>query len=113
MARHDWNQDGKRDATDDYIEYQIYKNVTEKEESNLGTSSSNNSSNRSNNTSKKKEDISTAGAMLSAIVGFILLAFIYMLIGDDADIPSPVLQILWLVITFVIIRVVIAIKKSG
>ncbi|MBR4058358.1 MAG: hypothetical protein IKK03_00770 [Lachnospiraceae bacterium] len=28
MAFHDWNHDGKKDFTDDYIEYQIYKQST-------------------------------------------------------------------------------------
>lgn len=28
MALHDWNHDGKKDLTNDYIEYQIYKQST-------------------------------------------------------------------------------------
>ena len=28
MATHDWNHDGKNDMMDNYIEYQIYKDVT-------------------------------------------------------------------------------------
>ena len=28
MATHDWNNDGKNDMIDNYIEYQIYKDVT-------------------------------------------------------------------------------------
>ena len=28
MAINDWNHDGKKDMVDNYIEYQIYKDVT-------------------------------------------------------------------------------------
>lgn len=28
MAMHDWNHDGKKDMVDNFIEYQIYKDVT-------------------------------------------------------------------------------------
>ena len=28
MATHDWNHDGRNDMIDNYIEYQIYKDVT-------------------------------------------------------------------------------------
>lgn len=28
MAFHDWNHDGKKNFTDDFIEYQIYKKST-------------------------------------------------------------------------------------
>ena len=28
MATHDWNHDGKKDMVDNFIEYQIYKDVT-------------------------------------------------------------------------------------
>jgi len=34
MALFDWNQNGKKDIVDNYIEHQIYKNATENKETN-------------------------------------------------------------------------------
>lgn len=34
MAFYDWNQDGKKDLIDDYIEYNIYKQSTGKNSNN-------------------------------------------------------------------------------
>ncbi|MGN0350120.1 MAG: hypothetical protein ACI4ES_00585 [Roseburia sp.] len=39
MAFYDWNHDGKKDFTDDFIEYQIYKDCTSGNSSNSGSSS--------------------------------------------------------------------------
>lgn len=45
MAFFDWNNDGKKDWQDDYIEYNIYKECTKDDNSN--NNSSNNYSNNS------------------------------------------------------------------
>lgn len=34
MAFHDWNNDGKKDIADDYIEYNIYKESTKNNNTN-------------------------------------------------------------------------------
>ena len=45
MAFFDWNNDGKKDWQDDYIEYNIYKECTK--DDNINNNSSNNYSNNS------------------------------------------------------------------
>ena len=52
MAFFDWNGDGKKDWQDDFIEYQIYKDINEeKDESDYSFSSSNKSSKKSSSDS--------------------------------------------------------------
>lgn len=52
MAFHDWNGDGKRDIFDDFIEYQIYKDINEEDdETDYSFSSSNKSSKKSSSDS--------------------------------------------------------------
>ena len=57
MAFYDWNHDDKKDWQDDFIEYQIYKDVTNESDEddddkiNYSFSSSNKSYNKSNSSS--------------------------------------------------------------
>jgi len=60
MAFHDWNQDGKKDWQDNYIEYNIYKSSTGKSNSSSGYSSSGGG-------------CSTLGAIIGVIVVFLVL----------------------------------------
>jgi hypothetical protein len=60
MALYDWNKNGKKDMTDDFIEYQIYKDC-------MKTSNGNSSSSSSE-----------SGAWL---IGFIILMFVLALLG--------------------------------
>lgn len=40
MAFYDWNKDGKKDIQDDWLEYNIYKKSTEKDDTNSSYNSS-------------------------------------------------------------------------
>lgn len=88
MAIHDWNHDGKKDWQDNYIEYQIYKNSTGK----------NNSSYRSGN------GISTFGAILSTIGGLFLGAMIVALFAGEnvENVPVLITIILWIICSSVL-----------
>ena len=57
MAFNDWNHDGKKDWQDNYIDYQIYRNVT---------------GNKNNSSYTPRNGISTFGAILSTIGGLFL-----------------------------------------
>lgn len=81
MALHDWNHNGKTDAVDDFIEYQIYKEST----GNNGTG---------NYTSGG--GMSTFGAIVVAIGGFFLAAGIMALISGDGDISVVPTIMLWI-----------------
>lgn len=60
MALYDWNKNGKKDAADDFIEYQIYKDCMKPD---TGNNSSGNSG---------------SGSWL---IGFIIVMFILALLG--------------------------------
>ena len=81
MAFHDWNHDGKNDFTDDFIEYQIYKQSTS----------------NSNYTSRNGGGISTLGAIVATIGGLFLAAAIVALLGGGEDTPVLIMIILWIV----------------
>ena len=77
----DWNQNGKKDFTDDYIEYQIYKKSTS----------------NSNYTPRSGGGISTFGAIVATIGGLFLAAAILALLGGGEDIPVLITIFLWIV----------------
>lgn len=81
MAFYDWNHDGKKDFTDDFIEYQNYKQST----------------NNSNNTSHGGGGISTIGAIVATIGGLFLAAAIVALFGGGEKTPVLIIIILWAV----------------
>ena len=81
MAFHDWNHDGKKDFTDDFIEYQIYKQSTS----------------NSNYTPRNSGGISTFGAIVATIGGLFLAAAIVALLGGGEDTPVLITIILWIV----------------
>ena len=75
----------KKDMVDNYIEYQIYKDVTgQKEESSY--------------TPSRRNGMSTFGAVVSVIAGLILQAALYVALGIDVEnVPVLVIIILWAV----------------
>lgn len=96
MAMYDWNGNGRKDASDDFIEYQIYKDTT-------------NGNNQVSHSSGN--GMSTFGAILSVVGGLILQSMLYVVLGIDVEnVPVLVIIILWVV--FLII-VAIVVEKIG
>ncbi len=94
MAFNDWNHDGKKDWQDNFIEYQIYKDVTgDKDEKPQFTS------NRSNNGA-----MSTFGAVLATIATIIITAAIIGVIfgGDVSNLPGWLLLVIFIIVASVI-----------
>ena len=85
MAFHDWNHDGKKDMVDNFIEYQIYKEVAgEKEEVSY--------------TPSRGNGMSNFGAIISVIAGLVLQAVLYVALGINVEnVPVVVIVILWVV----------------
>ena len=85
MAMYDWNHNGKNDMADNFIEYQIYKDVTgQKGESSY--------------TPSRGNGMSTFGAIISVIAGLFLQAAVYVALGIDVDdVPVLVIIILWVI----------------
>lgn len=81
MAMYDWNHDGKKDFTDDLIEYQIYKQ----------------SNNSNNYTPSSGGGISTFGAIVATIGGLFLAVGIIALLGGGENTPVIFTIILWIV----------------
>lgn len=83
MAMHDWNHDGKKDMVDNFIEYQIYKDVTGQED-------------EPSYTPRRGNGMSTFGAIISVIAGLFLQSALYVTLGIDVDdVPVLVIIILW------------------
>ena len=82
MALYDWNGDGKKDFTDDFIEYQIYKQSTSK---------------KSNNNYTPRSGISTFGAFIAMVGGLFLAAAIVTLFGGGEDTLVFITIVLWIV----------------
>ena len=89
MAFNDWNHDGRKDWQDNYIEYQIYRDVT---------------GNKNNSSYTPRNGISTFGAILSTIGGLFLGAGIVALFaGDNVEkVPVIITIILWLICSSVL-----------
>lgn len=81
MAFYDWNHDGKKDLTDDYIEYQIYKKSTSD----------------SSHVSRGGSGISTFGAIVATVGGLFLAAGIIALFGGGENTPVLLTVILWII----------------
>ena len=81
MAFFDWNHDRKKDFTDDFIEYQIYKNTTSNQ----------------NYTPQSGGGISTIGAIVATVGGLLFAAAIIALFGGGEDTPVAITIILWVV----------------
>ena len=85
MVMHDWNHDGKKDMVDNFMEYQIYKDVTgQKDETSY--------------TPSRGSGMSTFGAIVSVLAGLFLQSALYVTLGIDVDdVPVLVIIILWVV----------------
>lgn len=90
MALYDWNHNGKKDIEDDFIEYEIYKNSTNK--------------NNSKYTKKQNgKEISTFGAILSIILGLVFTAVIFTLFHVNIDnVPTFVIWLIWMINSFIL-----------
>ena len=87
MALYDWNKNGKKDFGDDFIEYNIYKDV-------MGE----NEDEPSYTPSRNHNGISNFGAVLAVIGGLVLQSLIYTIFEIDVDsVPVFVIVILWFV----------------
>ena len=80
MALFDWNQNGKKDIVDNYIEYQIYKNATENKETN-------------NYSSGGTNGMSTFAALVAVIGGMLIAG---MFVSEFEEVPGIVVVILWI-----------------
>lgn len=99
MAMYDWNHDGKKSGIDDFIEYEIYNDVT-------GDSST------SNHRSSGKGSMSIFVAILCILSGLGWQTLLYMLLGIDVENVSVLVMIvLWIVFSAMTIGVVEAIRK--
>lgn len=88
MALYDWNQNGKKDVADDFIEYQIYKQSTSGDKSNCRYTPGNGGG------------ISTFGALLAVIGGLFLACGILGILSDDVEnVPVFLIIILWIIIS--------------
>ncbi|MGN0154671.1 MAG: hypothetical protein ACI4A3_09475 [Lachnospiraceae bacterium] len=87
MAMYDWNWDGKNDMLDNYIEYQIYKDVTGQKD-------------KTSYTPGKGNGMSTFGAIVSMVAGLLIQSALYVALGIEVEnVPALVILILWIVFT--------------
>ena len=94
MAMYDWNQNGKSDITDNYMEYQIYKKVS-------------GGVDKPSCTPNRSSGMSTFGAILCVIGGLILQALLYTVLDIEVDnVPTLVILILWVVFSGIVAVVV-------
>lgn len=85
MAMYDWNHNDKNDMADNFIEYQIYKDVTGQNAEPSYTPS-------------RRNGMSTLGVIVSVIAGLFLQSALYVTLGIDVDdVPILVIIILWVV----------------
>lgn len=92
MAMHDWNGNGK-DHIDDFIEYQVYNDVSGK---NNGYSSR-----------PSGNGMSTFGAIVSVVGGLFWQAALYTTLGIEVDdVPMLVILILWVVFSMITAAIV-------
>lgn len=83
MALFDWNHDGKKDFTDDFIEYHIYKQSMENNKSQGGYMP------------RYSRGISTFGAVVAVIGGLFLAAAVIALFGGGENTPVILTIVLW------------------
>lgn len=90
MAMYDWNHNGKKDMVDNFIEYQIYKEVTGQKD-------------KSSYTSSRGKGISNFGAIVAVIAGLFLQVVLYVALGIDVEnVPVFVIVILWIIFSAIV-----------
>ena len=98
MAMYDWNHDGKKDSTDSFIEYQIYRDATGQED-------------KPSYTPRSGNGMSTFGVIISVIAGLFLQVILYSVLGIEIDdVPVLVIIILWAVFSTL---AALAVEKMG
>lgn len=98
MALYDWNHDGKKDWQDDYIEYQIYKDMTgqnklDKQKPSFGSEGG------------SGKGMSNFGAAVSTIGGLFLFVLLCMLLGGAEvveNMPVTLIIVLWAICSVVV-----------
>lgn len=96
MALHDWNNDGKKDFKDDFIEYKIYEESM-KSNDNDGRQKINYSKTRN------KSQISSFGSILSIVLGLVFTAILFTILDVNIDnVPVLVICFIWLINTSII-----------
>lgn len=88
MSMYDWNGDGKKDAADNFIEYNICQDSTK--------------GNGDHNYSRSSDgNVSTLGAIGCAVGGFLATALLFS--GTDLDhIPTIFLLLIWFTLSVLI-----------
>ncbi len=96
MALRDWNNDGKKDFMDDFIEYKIYEESTK--------SHNNNDSNKINYSKNiNKNQVSSFASILSIVLGLVFTALIFTVFDVNIDnVPALVICLIWLINTSII-----------
>ena len=96
MVLHDWNNDGKKDFKDDFIEYKIYEESM-KSNDNDGRQKINYSKTRN------KSQISSFGSILSIVLGLVFTAILFTILDVNIDnVPVLVICFIWLINTSII-----------
>lgn len=95
MAMFDWNGNGNiNDMADNFIEYQIYQEISGENEQSFYTPSRGNG-------------MSAFGAVVSVIAGLVLQSALYVTLGIDVDdVPVIIILILWAVFSTIAAMVV-------
>ena len=95
MAMFDWNGNGNNnDVADNFIEYQIYQEISGENE-------------QSSYTPSRGNGMSTFGAVVSVIAGLVLQSALYVTLGIDVDdVPVIIILILWVVFSTIAAMVV-------
>lgn len=91
MALHDWNNDGKKDFKDDFIEYKIYEDSMK--------SKYNDDRQKINySKSRNKSQISSFSSILSIVLGLVLTAILFTILDVNIDnVPVLVICFIWLI----------------
>ena len=92
MALFDWNRDGKKDWQDDYIEYQVYKDMTDQNKQSEQQSPSGSGGGSGGG-------MSSFGALVSTVGGLLLFVIMFILFGGNAEdmenMPVFLIIVLW------------------
>lgn len=98
MAINDWNHNGKKDLADDFIEYQIYKDVMGDNDKNYQSNKSHKSHSDTARTTDGKyvsgNDINVGVVLLSLLVAVLAFIFIIAAMKTEDNVISLILVLL-------------------